>query len=49
MIICTISVGLNFDMCNMLAELIETMQVVTDKYREICCEKKVMTKFHTRF
>ena len=44
----TINVCLNFDMCNMLAELIETMQVVTAEYRETGCEKKVTTKFDAR-
>lgn len=32
-------------MCNMLAELIETMQGFTSRYLETCCEKKVSTKF----
>lgn len=45
MITCAINVGLNFEMSTMLAELIETMQVLTVKYNETCFEKKISTKF----
>lgn len=45
MITCAINVGLNFEMSTMLAELIETMQVLTVKFNETCFEKKISTKF----
>lgn len=48
MIMCTISVSLNFDLCIMMVELIETVPFVTAMYREICCKKKVSTKLDAR-
>lgn len=48
MIMCKISVGLNFYMCNILAELIQTIQVVTGEYHETCYEKKVLLKSHAK-
>lgn len=45
MIIYTISVDLNFDMCNMMDE---NYASVTVEYHENCCEKKVLNKFNER-